>query len=396
MREVGVTSPVFRSEAIRGNPMNRDEAMVVPELAVFLGAGASCSEGAPSQSTLFSDFFSESFEGYHGCSAEHPSLEGIKTLKNRLVRFFNVFFGFDPTKPPTASRFPTFEEALGLVDLALSRDEGFREFEGNQSHQQGGTTLHNVRTDFVFLIALILDKKLEHSKENHRLLVQNLRDAGLLSKCAFVSFNYDILIDNALEKECEEHGDFLDYGIGFENIDIQPEKPSSRIHLLKLHGSLNWLYCSACRSITLTRYEKGVVEILMNPIESCCQKCGSLRVPIVIPPTYFKVLSNIFIQLVWYRAEQLLKSCRVWVFCGYSFPDADMHVKYLLKKVQVNSEPPKVVIINWHQGKEPQVAEEEERRYRRFLGAASNVEYHQTSFEQFAGNPSDVVRELLS
>ena len=370
--------------------------MTHPELAVFLGAGASCSEGAPSQSTLFSDFYSESFKDYRGYSPDHPSLQKIGTLKNGLVRFFEVFFGFDPTKPSSTSQFPTFEEALGIIDLALSRDEGFRGFEGNLSHQEWGETLRNIRTDFVFLIALILDKKLEQSKVNHRLLVQSLHDTGLLTKCAFLSFNYDILIDNALEEKCREYTDlFLDYGIGFENIDNQPGERSP-IYLLKLHGSLNWLYCSACRSCTITRYEKGVVDILMNPAESHCQKCGSLRVPIIIPPTYFKVLSNIFIQLVWHKAEQMLKSCRMRVFCGYSFPDADMHVKYLLKKVQVNSAPPKVVIINWHKGKEPHEAKEEEKRYRRFLGAASNVEYSKVSFEEFAKWPVMSVEELLS
>jgi hypothetical protein len=210
--------------------------MAGPDLAIFLGAGASCSEGAPSQSNLFGDFFSESFEGYRGHLAGDPSLQKIKTLKNGLIRFFEVFFGFDPTKPPATSQFPTFEEALGIVDLALSRDEGFQGFEGNLSHQQWGATLHNVRTDFVFLIALILDKKLEASKGNHRRLVENLREIGMLDRCAFLSFNYDILIDNALDEDCEEYGNhFLDYGIAFENMNRDPGKRSP-IHLLKLHG----------------------------------------------------------------------------------------------------------------------------------------------------------------
>jgi hypothetical protein len=139
-----------------------------------------------------------------------------------------------------------------------------------------------------------------------------------------------------------------------------------------------------------------VVDILMNPAEGRCPKCGSLRVPIIIPPTYFKVLSNIFVQFVWYKAEQLLKDCRVWVFCGYSFPDADIHVKYLLKKVQVNSTPPQVVVINWHLGKESSEAEDEEKRYRRFFGAASSVEYDKISFAQFAAEPSDLIKKHLS
>ncbi len=370
--------------------------MAAPEIAIFLGAGASCSEGAPSQASLFKDFFSESFEGYRGYPPEHPSLGQIKTLKNGLVRFFEVFFGFDPTKPPPTSHFPTFEEALGIVDLALSRDEGFRGFEGNLSPQQWGATLRNVRTEFVFLIALILDKRLEHSQVLHTLLAKNLHESGRLEKCLFLSFNYDILIDNALEGRYKEH--YLDYGIQFDNINRDPAEKLTPIPLLKLHGSLNWLYCSACRSIAITLYEKGVVDLLMNPTESHCQKCGALRIPIIIPPTYFKVFSNIFVQTVWYKAEQLLKNCRVWVFCGYSFPDADMHVKYLLKRVQVNSAPPKIVVANWHKNKdkEPRLAEEEENRYRRFLGVASQLKYEKISFEQFAADPNGLLKNVLT
>jgi hypothetical protein len=363
--------------------------MAGPEVAIFLGAGASCSEGAPTQSSLFNDFFSESFEGYRGLPSGHPSLQKIKALKNSLIGFFQEFFGLDPTNPSPDAQFPTFEEALGLIDLALARDEAFKHFEGNLTHQQWGATLRNIRTDFVFLIALILDKKLEHSKVKHRLLVKNLLNGCVLDRCAFLSFNYDILIDNALE---EQHDRFLDYGVDFENV-CRPEKQPFTF-LFKLHGSLNWLYCSACRSCSITKYEKGVVEILLNPDESRCEKCGSLRVPIIIPPTYFKVLSNIFVQLVWYRAEQVLKACRAWIFCGYSFPDADMHVKYLLKRVQVNSAFPKVFIVNWHKDKEPRLAQEEENRFRRFLGTQSKVEYKKISFEQFAEKP-DLIEQLL-
>jgi NAD-dependent SIR2 family protein deacetylase len=365
--------------------------MAEPELAVFLGAGASCSEGAPSQARLFEEFFSESFEGYRGFEPDHPAIKKINTVKNELKRFFQIFFGFDPVNPPVGTQFPTFEEALGLVDLALSRDEGFRGFEGNLTHQQWGATLRSVRNSFVFLIALILDKKLEWAKGNHKLLVKNLRTLGLLDKTAFVTFNYDILIDNAIEEQVDY---FLDYGIEFENA-IRCEKDQPSVSLLKLHGSLNWLYCSSCRLCAITRYDKGVVNILMNPHESRCATCNSLTVPILIPPTYFKVLSNIFTQFVWYKAEQLLKSCRTWIFCGYSFPDADMHVKYLLKKVQVNSVPPKVFIANWYEGKSESLALEESSRYQRFLGSAAKVTYTKFSFEQFATNPSILVNSLV-
>jgi hypothetical protein len=51
-------------------------------MAVFLGAGASCSEGASAQSQLFKDFFSESFENYRGISSRDPALGSVRVMKN--------------------------------------------------------------------------------------------------------------------------------------------------------------------------------------------------------------------------------------------------------------------------------------------------------------------------
>ncbi len=102
---------------------------------------------------------------------------------------------------------------------------------------------------------------------------------------------------------------------------------------------------------------------MVNPTDCQCRKCGSLTTPIIIPPTYFKVLSNIFLQEVWHRAETVLSNCRTWVFCGYSFPDADMHVKYMLKRVQVNSQlPRKIVVVNWHAKKHLKEGLEEKKQ----------------------------------
>ncbi len=75
-------------------------------------------------------------------------------------------------------------------------------------------------------------------------------------------------------------------------------------------------------------------------------------------------------------------------FAGYSFPDADIHIKYLLKRVQTNrtsSSRLRFTVCNNHPGKKATVAEEEKLRFRRFLGAA--VDFTDKSFEDFANDP---------
>jgi len=78
------------------------------------------------------------------------------------------------------------------------------------------------------------------------------------------------------------------------------------------------------------------------------------------------------------------------VFCGYSFPDADIHIKYLLKRAQTNrSITQKFTVINNYPGKSPKNCEEEKYRYKRFLG--NKVDYLKMSFEEFAENPLSVI-----
>ena len=78
---------------------------------VFLGAGASKSDGAPIQSELFGDYFSK----LTGTSRSDP-----------LSTFFNDFFGIDVNSGPPHDEYPTFEEVLGVLELAISRNESFR------------------------------------------------------------------------------------------------------------------------------------------------------------------------------------------------------------------------------------------------------------------------------
>jgi hypothetical protein len=110
--------------------------------------------------------------------------------------------------------------------------------------------------------------------------------------------------------------------------------------------------------------------------------------PIIIPPTFYKDMSRVFLSVIWNKAENALRKVDHIIFCGYSFPDADMHIKYLIKRIQVNRPLPeslRFTVINYHQGKRPKQMTEEGDRYSRFLG--SQATYKKYSFEDFAAAP---------
>ncbi len=347
------------------------------KLAIILGAGASASEGAPIQSNLFRDYF--------------KSIKGSNTIMHEmdreLVTFFDLIFGIDVDHDNLDNvEFPTFEEALGILDLAERRKESLKEFD-LENIAANSNRIRFIRQYLVLLMAKIIHEKLISSRGYHNTLVEKLKSIDQLKNTVFISTNYDILIDNALISLYPEYS--LDYGVDFTNFDKnnswkRPEK--NLIQLYKIHGSLNWLYCPTCNRLTLTPKEKGVIRLLTDFSNSTCKTCESVIVPIIVPPTYFKDMSNIFLSLVWHKSEMSLTDVDHIVFCGYSFPDADIHIKYLIKRIQTNRKKTmRFTVFNQHTGKAQEIINEEKKRYYRFLG--KQVNYTDKSFENFVNDP---------
>jgi hypothetical protein len=357
----------------------------MPHTAIFLGAGASKAEGAPLQGELFRDYFSS--EGFKN---------SYDNMDRELGTFFFLMFGIDVDHGDIRKiSFPTFEEVLGLTDLAIMRKEGFRDFDIENRAANSGR-LRFIAQYLVFLVAKVLDIKLRDRPPLHRQLVAALREANELRNVVFVSTNYDILIDNALTEE-HANGVDLDYGIDFRNFDKPGDwgRPAldRKVSLFKPHGSLNWLFCPTCNELEITPKEKGVVTRLVSSFtNAACPECESVYVPLIVPPSFYKDLNNVFLASIWNRTDVALRKVNHIIFCGYSFPDADIHIKYLLKRAQTNRNGAlKITVLNNHDGKKQTDAEQEEQRYKRFLGSA--VRYTDQSFEDLVRDPIAVIRQ---
>jgi hypothetical protein len=353
------------------------------DTAIFLGAGASAAEGAPLQGALFREYFSsEQFK--------HSNDE----MDRELATFFLEMFQIDVDHGNVNKiNFPTFEEVLGLTDLAIMRKESFRHFDIENRATNSGR-LRFIAQYLVFLVAKVLDTKLGEHATVHRKLVTNLRAAERLRNVVFVSTNYDILIDNALDEQYDHDCD-VDYGVEFRNFDRPGDwrrpRRSKSVFLFKPHGSLNWLFCPTCNELEITPKEKSVVTRLISITEdTTCRHCRGVYVPLIVPPTFYKDMSNAFLNAIWNQTGIALRKVDHIVFCGYSFPDADIHIKYLLKRAQTNRTTPlRFTVINNHSEKKAKEKQDEKYRFGRFLGL--RVDYTDLSFEDFAADPMQVI-----
>jgi len=151
------------------------------------------------------------------------------------------------------------------------------------------------------------------------------------------------------------------------------------------------LFCPTCNELEITPKEKGVVTRLISEFaNNTCSDCCGVFSPMIVPPTFYKDLNNVFLSSIWNRTDIALRKVNHIIFCGYSFPDADIHIKYLLKRAQTNRDGElRITVINNHEGKKSEDAKEENQRFKRFLGG--QVDYTGLSFEDFAVDPMAVI-----
>ena len=350
------------------------------KISIFLGSGASAAEHCPIQNQLFIDYFKSLTK------KDYKSEMNIK-----LHKFFKEMFNIDIINDDIDKiLFPTFEEVLALIDLAEQRRESFKNFRF-ENLQKKSDNIRILRQYLILLMAKVLHNNDKTNNYYHKLLVDNLLKKDILKDTTFISSNYDIHIDNAIAGLYKKNNPImLDYGVNFTNFDFKyswkkPKSPS--VKLYKIHGSLNWLYCPVCNSLTITPYEGGIMRLLDNIDEAKCLSCDEITVPIIIPPTYFKNMTNLFVSTVWNEVEKTLRESDLLIFCGYSFSDVDIHIKYMIKRVQTSRKkaPLKFMVFNSYTDKKEESKKKEKERYKRFLG--EDVIFTDNSFEEFANDP---------
>lgn len=201
---------------------------------------------------------------------------------------------------------------------------------------------------------------------------------------AVITFNYDVAADHSLAQK----GLKPDYCI--ENNGPQG------VRLLKLHGSLNWLYCPTCRRIhVLDLMQKHAPDFFENdliptdyievpmPLSrwlaefDCCEHKRSNE-PFIVPPTWNKSDYHKVMLPVWRAAAEELESAEDIFVIGYSLPQSDAFFHHLYGLGSVSERPlRRFWVFN------PDT-EEVEGRFRRLLGTGAQriFKYHPQKFSE--------------
>jgi len=129
-----------------------------------------------------------------------------------------------------------------------------------------------------------------------------------------------------------------------------------------------------------------------NSLRGKCRRCNNTMSPIIVPPTYYKDFNSIYLSTIWSKMEKALLETNHIIFCSYSFPDSDVHIKYILKRAQknrLNGSRLKVSVVNHYDGKNENHSKQEKEQYERYLG--SQVNYTELDFQHFANDPQSLI-----
>lgn len=199
------------------------------------------------------------------------------------------------------------------------------------------------RQDLEWFITAVLSASVKRKKDYfyNKFITEKLNPNDSL-----ISFNYDLIFEDVVHKT-----DF-DINYGFDD-GWKPEPNKKELLLLKLHGSVDWLWCDYC-GLTIDYNKNVALDIQEN--KSVCLGCKRNKglSPVIIPPIFNKEQylvrmkkSKRNLRDVWLRAFDELSSSNKIVFIGYSLPIPDSYAQALIKMaISVNKNKPEIEIIN--------------------------------------------------
>lgn len=306
-----------------------------PETIFVLGAGASLPAGVPLQAELYKEIYKAS---------KRSQNEKIKNLSKFIDEVFSA-----------ESNNRSIEELTSIIDYFAYNEYDLR---GVLSYQD----IAQLRDVLSLLIHSIVAKAMtpfsEYAKHFWRFVRNNKLSIGL------INLNYDTVFEEAFDCIYPEY--LIDYCVDFSNYYetrdnpfnwwVDPKKPvpegwnSNRVKIIKPHGSINWKYCRNCTSVNLTPWQSGLdfhTGLFVNDfgIEAgSCPVCGSSVHTLLQQPTHSKNFKNYVFTSLHRHCVVLCSGAKHIVFIGYSFPEADVHMRGMLKRSFSRSI--KITVIN--------------------------------------------------
>lgn len=260
-------------------------------------------------------------------SHEYFPLFSKNDLINDIWQFLGEYYN-NPlrTSEEVAVGIPSLDEVFTNIDYALVNNCSLTPF-------YDPARLQRVKRSLIALIDKTLTATITDTMCHDTLITKIVRARTI--KPILISLNYDCIVDRCLARHKR-----LNYG--FASAQSEVLTPI----LIKLHGSLNWSYCSLCEQIEIHGGDHHPCDTEEELLK--CTKCGCWHTqPLLITPTLFKSYSIPPLKQLWSLALMLLSEVEKIVVIGYSMPANDVAVIQLLKRAfAIGGKTPKMLVVD--------------------------------------------------
>ena len=310
-------------------------------ILLFLGAGFSAEAGLPLQNDFAAKAYSLlekgqiSLDTYHGVSSAYNLVRDIEGDKRQV----------------------TLEDAFGVLEFFhLTHDDDFKiayydNLKDPATHfpSDVGIPILQARRDFISAIEAVFGCNEDKPYENLDLYKAFFDSILQENSVVIVTTNYDLICETVLKQR-------------YTHFPVWPAfEPETPIPVLKLHGSVDW---------------KETEIDLAN----------------IIPPTWMKSFDKKGkYGIVWRWAEYALRWSKIVLFIGYSMPEIDREIEYLVKSgLQwpempglTQAMPKTIIVVN------PSDAVVERYGSLETLGSVKALRFRHETFRDFVGSCLD-------
>jgi hypothetical protein len=322
----------------------------------ILGAGAS--RAAYCGMPLVTDFMAEAFN-----RLRLPGEQGL-----RLQKFISEIYGYGELRDVNIEELLTF----AWCDVSNLDSQGNTILQDPEKSSLLRSAMDARRKVEALIVAVLFQAQRECILRGdwvHGSLAEMID-----RKDTVITYNYDLLIDDALWKVDKASSD--DYGVAFNcSVDGSPgpvvreayvPEPKTLViepgvPVLKLHGSLNWLALEHAKLLGCDPevfYLPGAVNVPvgpdfwwtgfghLRPVDggNDISQSGRLR-PMIVPPTFDKdALRRSPMEKLWPKAKVAIENSDRIVIFGLSLREADYQTRWLLRTSLVAGRPRKVEI----------------------------------------------------
>jgi hypothetical protein len=329
---------------------------------LFVGAGASKPLNGPSLEETIRPVVELALGAFN--SSERKS----GSSSRRLADYFRLVHGVGKEELEGCLRNPSewspgIVEVLTLLDLAISENASFghlpskgqfepREFSGNRLRRVHRSIVGAIASGLgVNMTPKVGSSDADGLDAYRKLIASSAPDSAILTT------NWDSVIDRLIWDVDPEslhtwqprlrrvvYSPIAETIVRYDGTPIVWENESTlpKTMLIKLHGSVNWLYCPRCNRLIISPVLDLAPESPSRGhglgdshwIDRTCW-CEAEAEALIVTPSFSKSYNNVQLRAIWREGLHALAHASEWTFVGYSLPVDDFAVRALITRALV-------------------------------------------------------------